>query len=220
LGVYVNAAAFASLMSLALWREKTQQLALSAAIIPVTTMITLILPQTKSFAQAVVFNGALLILALIYRFAFTIEYPAAITRLKVVGYATLLPLMLVIGLLLGLIGYALLHHHTGFSNLSLPGVAVVFVLFAIAEEVYFRGLIQQQASLVIGPRMAAALSAILYTIFTFSQRGDYLSPLFGLIAGVVISITYYEKQNLVLTFTVNATSKLLYLGLLATFVFR
>jgi hypothetical protein len=47
-----------------------------------------------------------------------------------------------------------------------------------------------------------------------------LAPLFALISGIVLSFTYYKKQNLVLTATINAAMKLGYIGLIAGFIFR
>jgi membrane protease YdiL (CAAX protease family) len=218
LGVYVNALSLASLVALALKQAKYRQLALAAAVLPAATMVTLSLPQSSHFGQAVIFNDALFILAIIYRFGFDYRLPIAVTRLKAINYAIFLPVMLVIGEALGLIGFGLLRHHTGFGSLSLPGAAIALTLFALAEETYFRGLIQQRASLVFNPKLAAALTAILYAVFSASQGGGYLSLLYGLLAGVVLSTTYSKKPNLVLTFTINAASKLLFVGLLASFV--
>src|SRR5580700_9800341 len=81
-GVYVNAAALALLVGLALWKDKLQQLAISAAIIPLSTMISLSLPQTSMFARTVVFYDAILVLGLIYRFIFTLDYPLGFTKLN------------------------------------------------------------------------------------------------------------------------------------------
>lgn len=219
-GVFVNAAAFVSLVGLALWQEKARHLAISAAILPVATMISLSLPQTSAFAQAVVFYDSILILALIYRFAFTLDYPLKNSRLTMLGYAFALPLMLVIGQVLGVIGYGLLRHQYGYGNASLPLVAATAVVFAVAEATLFQGLIQQRAAQVLHPGVAAALAALLFTAFTFGHTGSWLSPLFGLILGVTLAITYFKKQNLILTIAVNAGAKLAYIGLLASFILR
>jgi membrane protease YdiL (CAAX protease family) len=219
-GVYVNAVAFAALVGVGLWREQVRQLAISAAILPVSLMITLSLPQTSTFAQAVVFYDAILLIGLVYRFMFTLDEPLANTRLNLRGYLTALPLMIVIGQAAGVLGYGLLRHQYTFGTTALPLVAATSVVFAISEEVLFRGLIQQRAAKVLHPVVAAALSAILYALFTFGHAGSYLAPLFGLIMGIILSTTYYKKQNLILTIAINAGSKLTYIGLMAAFVFR
>ncbi len=218
-GVYVNAAALALLVGLALWKEKVRQLAISVAIIPVSTMIVLSLPQTTTFAREVVFYDAILILGLIYRFMFTLDYPLGFTKLTMKGYAQSLALMAVLGEVLGLIGYGMLRHQYIFSKTSLPLVAATIVVFALAEETLFRGLIQQRAHQAMHPFLAAMLSTILFT-FASINTTTYLAPLFSLILGATLAYTYAKKQNLVLTFTINAAAKLTYLGLMATFIFR
>lgn len=218
-GIYINAVAFAALVGLALWKSAARQLAISAAILPVATMVTLSLPQSSTFAQTIVFYDTILLLALVYRFMFTLDHPLPYTKLTTRGYAFALPCMLVIGQILGVIGYALLRHHYTFDNISLPLVAATSVVFAFTEETFFRGLIQQRAALVIHPAMAAVLSAILYASATIGHT-SILVPLFALLSGAVLSITYYKKQNLILTVAINAMMKLTYVGLLAAFIFR
>jgi membrane protease YdiL (CAAX protease family) len=218
-GVYANAVAFAALIGIALWQEKVRQLAISAAVLPIATMVTLSLPQRNVFAQSIVFYNALLLLALIYRFMFTLDYPAKFTKVGVKGYARLLPFMIVTGEVLGVIGYATLRHHYEYGNISLSLVAATAVIMAITEETFFRGLIQQRGKLVFHPAMAAVLSAVLYAA-TAIDHAAMLAPLFALLSGTVLSVTYYKRQNLVLTTTINALMKLTYLGLLATYVLR
>lgn len=219
LGVYVNAGTFVVFCALALWRESYRKLAISLAILPVATMITLSLPQSSDFAQAVVFYDALLLLTLIYRFWFTIDEPLQNTSLTMRGYSLTLPLMLVVGQILGTVGYFMLRNFYAYAPTSLPLVAVTSVVFAIAEEMLFRGLIQQRAAKIVHPALAAALSALLYTFASISHSTP-LVPLFALLSGAVLSFTYYKKQNLLLTITINAMSKLAYIGLLATFTLR
>lgn len=218
-GVYVNAGVFAAFCGLALWREQFRKLAISLAILPVAMMITLSLPQANNFAEAVVFYDALLLLALVYRFWFTIDEPVQSTALAARGYGLTLPLMVVVGQALGGVGYLLLRMHYMYLPVSLPLVAAASVVFAIAEEMLFRGLIQQRAAKVMHPALAAVLSAVAYALFTIDHSTS-LGPLFGLLMGAVLSFIYFKKQNLLLTITVNAMSKLAYIALLATFVLR
>lgn len=219
-GIYINAMAFALLVGLALWQKTARQLAISVAILPVATMISLSLPETTAFAQIMVFYDAILVLGLIYRFVFTLDYPLKNTSLKASGYLLAVPLMLVIGQLLGAVGYGLLRNQYGYGDTPLPLVAAAAVVFAIAEETLFRGLIQQRGSQVLNPVIAGAMTAILYALFTFGHTGSWLTPLFGLIMGTTLAVIYYKKQNLILTISVNAAAKLTYVGLMATFIFR
>lgn len=67
------------------------------------------------------------------------------------------------------------------------------------------------------PLAAFALTVILYTI-TGIDHGTLSMFIFTLIMGLILSYTYYIKQNLVLTITINATTKLIYVGLIAAFI--
>lgn len=218
-GVYANAALFAVLLALALWKEAARKVAISVAILPVAVMIDLCLPQGNPFGQAVVFYDTILLLTLVYRFMFTLDEPLKNSALKLRGYALALPMMAVIGQLLGALGYGLLRNHYAFKNISLPLVTASACVFALTEEMFFRGLVQQRAAKLMHPGMAAALSAILFTVMNIGY-GTIYAPLYALCAGVVLSATYFFRQNLILTFTINAMSKLAYVGLLATFVLR
>ena len=93
-GVYFNSAALAILVGLGLWSKTIRQLAISVAIIPVATMVVLTIPQTTIFARSVVFYDVLLVLGLIYRFMFTLDYPLKSTRLSLKSYAYALHLWL------------------------------------------------------------------------------------------------------------------------------
>lgn len=219
-GIYINAIVFALLVRLAIWQDKARQLAISVAILPVATMISLSLPQTTLFARSVVFYDAILILGLIYRFMFTLNQPLKSTQLTRRGYLVVLPAMVVLGQLLGALGYFMLRHQYTFGHTSLPLVATTAVVFAIGEEVVFRGLIQQRAAKVLHPIMAAGLATVLYTAFSFGHNGSYLAPVFGLLMGAILATIYYKKQNLVLTICVNTVSKLVYVGLMASFIFH
>jgi membrane protease YdiL (CAAX protease family) len=219
-GVYITAGAIVALGTAALLKQYSLQLVLSGAIIPVALMINLSLPLSSVFAQTTVFYAALLVLGLIYRFVFTLDNPIEESRMSLRGYATFLPLMMIIGQLLGVLGYALLRHQYLYGHTSLPLVAATSVVFAIAEEVVFRGLIQQRASKIMHPIVAAMMSALLSFCLTIGHRGSWMTPLIGLIAGIVLATTYYKKQNLILTMTINISMKLAYVGLIAGFIFR
>jgi membrane protease YdiL (CAAX protease family) len=215
-GAYVTAAVFLLLMSLALWAERFRTLAISAAILPLALMVNLSLPHTSVFVQTTVFYITILLLTLIYGYLFALDVPVKVSALGK-KYVILLPFMVVVGEILGLVGYSFLYHHYALHSTSLALVAAVSVVFAIAEEMFFRGLLQQQASKLLHPGVAAALSVVAYTFMGVSH-GTILTALFALIAGIVLSTTYYFKQNLVLTTTINACMKLTYVGLIATFI--
>ena len=218
-GTYVTVASLAALIILAAKSPKARTVAISAAILPLVTMVNLCLPQTGTFAQMVVFYDSLLLLALVYRFMFTLDEPVENTQLTARGYAFALPLMIVIGQVLGVIGYFMLRNHYDYKAISLPLVAAASVVFAFAEETFFRGLLQQRAARVLHPAVATLLSIVAYSL-TSVGTSTILPAVMALLSGSVLSLTYYKKQNLILTTTINATTKLVFIGLLATFVLK
>lgn len=221
-GVYVDAAVFASLIWLALWQERSRQFVISTAIIPLSMLLCLSLPASTVFTRTSVLMVSFLLLALVYQYLFTLEYPTDGTRLRMTrhGYLFAIPLMVVFGQFLGLVGYGLLRHQYDFADTPLPLVALGVIVFAIAEEILFRGLIQQKAMELFHPLMAAALSAGLYTLVSFGHRGGGLSPVFAALLGSAVAYVYYKKQNILLTIAINVATKLTYTGLVAIFVLR
>lgn len=216
-GIYFNALALAVLVGIALWRESVRQLAISLAIIPVSLMVVLSLPHINMLTQLTVFYISILVLAMIYRFLFTLDHPIEHSKLNIFGYFRTIPVMLVGGEILGLIGYLMLRNHYIFGNTSLGLLAVTVVVFALAEETLFRGLIQNRASQVMHPVIAALLTAFLFALISIGHE-TYLAPLFSLILGLALAFIYYRKQNIILTFTLNAISKLAYIGLITVFI--
>lgn len=215
-GIYVNTGAFLGLAIIALLSERARALAISAAVLPVAIMVSLSLPQPGLVAQTVVFYDALLVLTLIYRFIFTLDMPIARTRMGWKGYRAMLPAVLILSQLVAAGNFIALQHHNIFDGISLPLVALCSVVFAFAEEMFFRGLLQQRAARVCNPKVAAVLSTILYGVMTFDKT-SFVSPIIALSVGGILSALYYKKENLVITFLVNALGKLAALGLLAVF---
>jgi membrane protease YdiL (CAAX protease family) len=218
LGVYATAASLLLLLALSHWSEKARKLAISAAILPTTMLVGISLPQQDAFARSAVFYDAILLLALVYGYVFTMNEPRSATSLGK-KYIILLPLMVVIGQALGALGFGMLRGQFPYHGTSLSLVASTAVVFAIAEELLFRGLIQQQAMKVVHPIMAATIAALSYAA-VFAAHGSYLPVVFALISGAILSTVYYFKQNLILTTTTNIAMKLVFVGLMATFVLR
>jgi membrane protease YdiL (CAAX protease family) len=218
-GSYVTVAAFAALVIIAAIKSNWRNLCLSTAIIPLALMVNLSLPKVSFFEQTVIFYAAILLLAQVYRYLFTLDEPLKKSTLSFRGYIVALPYMFVTGQILGIIGYSMLRHNYPFGHEALPVVAVTSVFFAIAETTLFQGLIQQQAARQFHPRIAAILAMLLYPIVTIGHTTIW-APVFALLVGAVLALTYYRKQNLLLTMTINALSKLAYVGLMASFIFR
>lgn len=218
-GVYLNALALAGLAAVALVKPAARKVAISLAIIPTANSVTASVLPKSVIGSTVVFYAVILAMALIYRYVFTLEYPTLKTQLKGKGYALGLPLMVVVGQIMGLIGYAFLRHHYPYTGYSLPLICLAAIVFAFAEETLLRGLIQQQGEILFHP-LAAALSTTVLYVFLVLDHSTLLTLPVATLFGGLLSFVYYKKKNLLLTFTLNAAAKLAYIGLVAGFILR
>ncbi len=218
-GLFMNAVVFAGLLTVALLSEQLRKLATGLAILPATQMAVSVFVLPNAFQQAMVFYSLLLVLTLVYRYLFTLDSPVERSRLRLKGHAFGLPLMLIMGEAAGLIGYAFMRNHYAFDGIALPLVAVACIVFAFAEEMFLRGLFQNQAELLMNPWWAAGLAAVLYAVLAFTST-TLLSIGPAVAMGVTLALVYKFKQNLLLSITINAAAKLTYVGLVATFVLR
>lgn len=218
LGVYATATALVMLLALALKVGNVRQLAISSAIIPMAMLVSLTLPQQDAFARSAEFYDIMLLLALVYGRMFSIGKSRAMLSFKK-KYLILLPLMVLVGQALGVLGFGMLRGQYAYSATPLSLVAATTVVFAIAEELLFRGLIQQQARKVVHPVVAAIIASLAYAVI-FAVHGSFMPFAYALIAGTVLSVIYYFKQNLLLTMTANIAMKLTFVGLMATFILK
>jgi membrane protease YdiL (CAAX protease family) len=218
-GVYLNALALAGLTAIGLTQAAARKVAISLAIIPVANMVTASVMARTVIGSTVLFYSAILLLALFYRFMFTLNYSTLRTQLLPKGYGFGLPLMVVTGQIVGLIGFGFLRHYYPYTGYSLPLIALAAVVFAFAEEMLLRGLIQQQGELLFHPAMAAIGTTILY-VFLVLDHSTMLTLPVAILMGGMLSFVYYKKKNLLLTFTLNASAKLAYIGLVAGFILR
>jgi membrane protease YdiL (CAAX protease family) len=186
-------------------------------------MVMLSLPNNTPFVRAASLYSFLLVFGLVYRHlivlakadgAETANTAGQSSRVGLRGYAQSLPTMIVAGQLLGLVGYGLLRSHYNFHDTLTPIVAAAAVIFALAEEIVFRGLIQQQAMYIMKPLYAGAMSTAIFGALTVGQ-GLPWAPLFGIVLGASLSYIYAHKPNILLTWVVNIACKLTFLGLLS-----
>ena len=219
-GLYTTAVMVVILGGVAMSHPRSSYTVLSAMIIPVAILVTLVLPSGTVFTQTTALYEAILVPSLVYHSMFQATNSLSYNWPAIRRHMTCLPLVLVIGQVLGASGFGLLRHQYLFAHTSLPLVAIVSIAFALAEEILLRGLVQQQAARIVHPLMAAVLSSILSMLLTIGHHGSWLTPLFGLLAGSSLAALYYKKQNLALNIVMNATIKLTYVGLMAGFIFR
>lgn len=219
IGIYINAAALVGLTAIALANNKLRNLALSLGIIPVANMAlaSVSTQHPNGLTNTLVYDGLLLSLAAIYRLIFTPDSKATAAKINWKQLGILAPLMIVLGQVIGVIGYAFLGHHYLFTGYKLTTAAGMAALFAVCEEVFFRGLIQKQASKFLHPIGAAIGTAALYVTLGLAQNTLLNLPVSVTLA-IALTLTYYKTKNLGLTILLNLTAKLAYVGLVTGFI--
>jgi membrane protease YdiL (CAAX protease family) len=218
-GLFVDVACFVLLTTLALMRSAARPFLISLAVLPVTNIVSSSVITHNFLARTTIFYVTLLLLAELYRYTFSLDAPVTSTRLTWRGYAFALPLMVVTGQAIGLIGYAFLRNRYEFSGVSLSIMIPLSILFALCEEIFIRGLVQQQAAKLFHPGVVVLLTSLLY-VFMSTSRATMLTLGPSIFLGLALAITYSKKQNLLLTTAMNAASKLTYIGLVATFIHK
>jgi membrane protease YdiL (CAAX protease family) len=205
------------LLTAGIYAPYARKLTIAAAILPISAITTVCLPHVSVFVRITVYYATVLLFSLLYRYLFSLDAPDQVQTSLGKKYVFSIPSMVVVGELLGGLGYIILRHQYAYKGVSLELIAPAAIVFAFAEEMLFQGLIQELASRIMNPKLAVVLVVICYSFTTVSYTNN-LPLIFGLISGIVLAITYYLKKNLLLTTAVNALMKLTYIGLVATFI--
>ena len=217
-GVYANQCALAALLVLGLRREPVRRLALCAAILPSMNILVVLFGTPDPSLQLAVAYVSLLGLSLVYRFIFARDQSLSSQALSRRDYIAAIPLVIVIGPLLGITAALLIGRSSSFIAASpLSHVLAIACLGAVTEEVFFRGLIQQWALKLLHPVTAVALTALLYLLFSIDP-GNWRTIGPALLSGTVLSVVYGRRQNLMLTTMLNLTGKLVFIGLALTYL--
>lgn len=215
-GVYATVMALAACMLIAVRSRAARLVAVATAVIPAATLLALCVSGSSSFVRACVLYGALLALGITYRLQFA-GTPAFQGRgpVRAGAFARLLPGMVVLGQALGALAYVALQHQYAYGGIAVGTVVGAAVLFAITEEIFFRGLLQPSAATVLHPGMAAVLSAVLYAAVHLGA-GNWVAVAVAAVTGAVLAAVYYKTRSVALTVALNITAKLVFMGLLTT----
>lgn len=215
-GVFTNVVLLIFLSILALRDKKLRVVAIAVSVLPITNFICMAFPQTNTFNQALIFYCTMLLLAIVYRYMFIKDKSIRLKKLKFKNRSLFILSSIVMGVVLGALTYGLVRDQYQFIGTPLSTLAVALIVFAIAEELLFRGLIQEGVAKTVNSRFAAISTAILYTAAAI-PLGITTMTFIVLISGVVLSAIYYLKHSLMLTITTNLIGKFVLLGALAAF---
>lgn len=161
-------------------------------VVPLVKILQIFI--TLSFPwKAFLGYATLLTLSIYYLHWFKIKIP-------IKGNYSVLPLVIVIGALIGFLGKIFSVGITEFS------VLLIFVM-VLSEELFFRGLVQKTSEPVLGTSLSIIMPALFYGLLhiSFGLFSFVYFLAFGLISGII----YKYTNNLVLCFL---------LGLIANFV--
>jgi membrane protease YdiL (CAAX protease family) len=219
LGAYVNALSVAALLTIALWKAKFRNVSLASVTLPLASMVSMTVPTgSQELYRVSVQYGVMLLLAGVYTYMFR-EKQTKKQKLALRKLPHQLPLMIIIGEVLGVAGFAILRHHYAYRSMTFPFVVGAVILFAITEELLFRGLLQRHAARIFHPLVAACVAIIAYSAMTIGT-GSILPTFFGVASSGTLCALYYWKPSLVLTIVTNVVMKLSYIGLVAAFILK
>jgi membrane protease YdiL (CAAX protease family) len=157
-------------------------------ILPLFRITNLFL-TIEFFWKTIVLYNILFFLVLFYCIKFKIN-----PGYKIKGLV-LLPLVIVLGIFLGMFGNILFEFEKYF------GILFLIPLIAYTEEVLFRGMIQNLVKENYGVLLSILISSLLYGIFTMSFG---VLAIFMFFIGLILSLIYLLTKNIYLTIVINA----------------
>ena len=107
----------------------------------------------------------------------------------------MVPLAVVIGVVLGLIGNSL------FNLNQYSWIIYLIPLIVYSEEILFRGMIQNLVEKGYGVVFSILIPALLYGVFSLSY--GYLFALFMFFTGIILSLVYNKTKNIFLTVIIS-----------------
>lgn len=210
LGTYINAMALVALVAIALLNENLRKVSISVAVLPVIHLFNLSVPQDNLLLRTIIFYSLLLLLTLTYRYLFTLEAPKKQIRLSsVIAFQLILLAIITIGLW----QYQAIQTYFPFGIDSAIITTLLFILLAIIEESYFRGLVQANAITETSKTSSIIIATVLFG-FCFIGLDMPWALLLGLLYGLLLSVLYAKKRNLLINIAANMAGKILLIGLL------
>lgn len=213
-GAVAAMAAFALLAVLAIRSEQIRTIAVAASALPAAIMASLAWPQHTALGQVSVLYAVLLLLTLAYYRVL----PGHTSRKKVSRKhtKTLATILLLSSTALGVAGAWALDGTPALHGVSLPLAMAGAALFALTEELYFRGLLQKHTRHEVGPTLSVFLATLAYGALTI-PLGNVAATSFALVTGLLLACMYYVRPRLLFTLAANLALKTSFVVLAITF---
>jgi membrane protease YdiL (CAAX protease family) len=169
--------------------DKYSTMMIVLLIVPIVRVVSLFVDLSYIWRIVVVYL-VMLFLGYYYSVKFKVDLGEKIE------YLWFLPFVIVIGALFGFIGES-------FVDLKIARIIFVLPLISFAEEIYFRGLLQNVVRENFGFLYSILFPSLLYA-FLVTPLGIYLAVFF-FISSLLSSIIYHNTRNIFLSIAFNFT---------------
>jgi membrane protease YdiL (CAAX protease family) len=168
--------------------DKSEMLLIFLMIVPIARISELFLPFTALW-KIFTFYAVIAFLGIFYASKFWIK--ANEVKLEDMSYPVIIAVVSVFAM-------AGAEYFFGMKN----SIVIPLIFFiAYAEEILFRGEIQNLTNERYGPVYAVFFTSLLYGIFTMSY--GFPVYLFAFLASIILCLTYQYTKNIYLTFFMN-----------------
>ncbi len=208
LGIIVASIFTLALIIASLQIPRLRNIAALCAVLPVMTVLNVISLMVPSVPPSLLIYGVLHYVSLY--FWINLERPVK-PSIPWKYYITSAPVMLIIGALMGFGATILLPVPDDIANLG-PLIYVCIPVFAIAEELFFRRLLQHEVSKVAGQAIAIIFTVWIATSFTLTD--NLMGILLIVATQIVFSVIYSREQSIGPTLVANMAMKATYIVLL------
>ncbi len=215
-GIFLNAVVLLGFSVFALLRKEARKAVIGLSVVPMTTVAVGSLGQKPGFGVLCLYYGVIAGLSRIYMHLFAARRKKR-RRANKWQQVQMVSLMIVVGQVVGALGFWVLGSNYPFADTPLPLVFAAVAGFALAEEMLLRGLIQRQGSVYFHPALAAQGAALVGAFLAISGGGALAVP-FGLVLHSLVSLVFYYKPNLAYSFALNVAAKFTYVFLIVVFV--
>jgi membrane protease YdiL (CAAX protease family) len=208
--LYTYLLAVIALVWIGLVEQSARDIAVVLLVIPLTNILIISLPPALPLGRSAVMYGVVGCLAVVYSWLFRSHPTPAGVELTSRQQANVYSRMVIIGGIAGIIIY-LAHGYRLPTGMSLLMVTLLAPLAALAEELFFRNLLQRRATAVMRDQWAMLLAALVYTAMLADFHSIIQSSL-ALFVGLALALAYYVHRTVLFTFVLNTAIKLSVIG--------
>ena len=164
------------------------------SVIPLIKILQLFISLPSPWSIIISYS-ILLILSIYYLAWFKIP-------LKLKGNYLVLPLVLILGLLLGIMGKPFLPILPVLTNFSI----LLILIVVLSEEIFFRGLLQETSTPIFGTALSIIIPALFYSLSHISL--GIFAFIYFLAFGLISGLIYASTKNLLFSIILGLIANL------------